>query len=188
MVFLCTLSAKAQLFPVTLNVSGNYNFSGSMADLANGSVGNFSATLTMNDLVVSNRDVYLKINMKGAGINATSNPNWMLNSPVNISGGETVMLSSFEMKDYFAYDNLVGLSPDQFNALLPEGTYTITFEVFDYNNPNVPISNKVFFNFTISHGLPPEIIFPTAANGELSSNFIFMRWTPAGRDLQSRPY
>ncbi|HOO85643.1 MAG TPA: fibronectin type III domain-containing protein, partial [Prolixibacteraceae bacterium] len=178
-MFLCSIGASAQIFPVTLNVSGNYNFSGSMADLANGSVGNFTAHLTMNDLVVSNRDVYLKINIRGGGIDATSNPNWMLNTPVNISGGETVALSSLDLKEYFSYDNLVGISPNRYNAMLPEGTYTITFEVFDYNNPNVPISNRVFFNFTISHGLPPEIVFPTAAAGELSSNFIFMRWTPA---------
>jgi hypothetical protein len=103
----------------------------------------------------------------------------MLNSPVNISGGETVALSSFELKAYFSFENLTGISTNQFNAMLPEGAYTIVFEVYDYNNPNIPISNKVFFNFSISHGLPPVIIFPTAAAGEINSTFIFMRWSPA---------
>jgi hypothetical protein len=178
-LFMVGISAKAQLFPVYLKVTGDYSFSGSIADIANGTIGKYGAVIQTNDQSVTSREVFLKITIDGMGINATTSPNWYTITPVTITKFNSIAIDKQVLKDYFDYDNLTGISPQQFTNLLPEGTYTITFEVFDYNNLTTAISNKVFFNVNVSHGTPPQVISPACGSvlGRLSS--IPIVWSPA---------
>lgn len=177
-LILLGISAKGQLYPVTLSVSGDYSFSGSIADIANGTVGNFAANIVTNDMTVSSREVFLKISIDGMGIKATTIPDGTNIEQITIGIGRPVAIDKQKLKEYFDFGNLTGISEQLFTNLLPEGTYTFTFEVFDYNNLTTAISNKVFFNVHVSHGIPPQVISPNCGS-VMKTSSVPIIWTPA---------
>lgn len=175
------IQAQGQLYPVTLSVTGDHTLSGSISDIANGTIGNFTATIITNDLNVLNREVFLKISIKGNDINASTILDTYSENNILINGGEVAYLDKNEIKKYFYRDNLENISDDQFNMILPEGSYTFTFEVYDYNNLDKAISNPVKFNVLVSQIMPPTLISPcsTTITNPVVSAPITISWSSA---------
>jgi len=119
--------------------------------------------ITMNDLSVAQRDVYLKIRLTGPGLTIMTTPGQKPLQPTTIYSSVPLDLSGADLAEFFNFDHLSfsGITRSQLevNSRLPEGEYTLNITVLDYES-NTPLSAEtpVFLHLALSD--PPSIISP----------------------------
>ena len=87
-----------------------------------------------------NRQVRLKYYFQGA-VSFVTNDFVVGASPIYLEGGFPTQLTNVELGPYFQFQNLQGINPNQYAQPLPEGIYTISFEVYDFAT-NKKLSKK----------------------------------------------
>src|SRR5690606_3163231 len=97
--------------------------------------------IVLNDLTISNRQVKLKIYFQGNGISFNTNDFVAGARPLYLEGGVPLQLTNVDLAPYFEYQNLLGLTPNQYAQPLPEGLYNIYVEVYDFATGR-KLSNK----------------------------------------------
>src|SRR5690606_19572918 len=95
-------------------------------------------TVLLGDISESGREVGLKFYIEGSsGFRAGSGDVVTGTSPLVLEGGVPLYLTQSDLSPYFRYENLQGLNPQAYGALLPEGMYQFCFEVYDWQSKRV---------------------------------------------------
>ncbi len=162
-----------------------------LSDYANAtsSVDRVTVQLILNDLTELNREVRLKVSIQGQGINAQSNDVVIGATPIFLEGGVATTLGTAELAPYFDFQNLQGISAAAYGSSLPEGPYSICFEVFDLFTGNV-VSANTCTNFVLFDNDPPFLNLPLNASGiqETNPTNIVFQWTPRHINVSNVQY
>lgn len=137
--------------------------------------------LLMTDINVSNRQVKLKLHLKGNGIDAHSTDNVIGAPTIFLDGGALRTFTNIDLSAYFDIKNLKGITQKTYSGLLPDGAYQICWEVYDFftgeqiSNPNLGCANVYLFLND-----PPFLNSPTKNQQILEQNptNIVFQWTP----------
>ncbi len=174
----CQLSS-AQIFPVQVTPQLVPPYSFKLSDYRTTTSERLYLNLLLTDTQESNRRVRLKLYFEGQGLNVQSADIISSAAPIFLDGGVNQRLTNLDLRPYFALNNLLGITPQQYGSLLPEGRYDLCFEVFDYFSGQ-PISRKSCTSAFLTLNEPPLLNLPdrgdlvTARNPQ---NIIF-NWTP----------
>jgi hypothetical protein len=119
--------------------------------------------ITLNDLSVASRDVYLKVRLTGPGLTIMTTPGQKPLQPTTIYSSVPVDLSGVDLAEFFNFDHLSfsGITRSQLevNSRLPEGSYTLNITVLDYES-NTPLSAETPLPLQLALSDPPSIISP----------------------------
>lgn len=195
-LFLFTgVAAFAQQYPVQGSLAIASPYTANLSDYANSSIQNVALNLTLTDLAMNNKRVRLKLFIQTQ--NAT-----IAQSIDNISGEPLIMLdggipqrfTNNELAHYFRLENLQGINPDGYARSLPEGIYTIGFEVYDYFTGN-KLSGRISQTFWIIINDPPLLNTPTDkskiadfTSGSGGNGGIIFNWTPRSTQVTNTEY
>jgi len=195
-LFLLTgVASFAQQYPVQGSLAIASPYPANLSDYANSNIQSLALNLTLTDLSIANKRVRLKLFIQTQ--NAT-----IAQSIDNISGEPLIMLdggipqrfTSTELAHYFRLENLQGINPDGYARSLPEGVYTIGFEVYDYFTGN-KLSGRIAQTFWIIINDPPLLNSPTDkskiadfTSGSGGNGGIIFNWTPRSSQVTNTEY
>ncbi len=147
------------------------------------------AQLLLTDLLVTNRQVRLKLYIEGNGIQAQSKDVVVGAQPLFLDGGIPLQLGSIDLAPYFEFQNLQGISAGAYANELPEGLFQFCFEVYDVLSGNV-ISNKSCTNVLLFLNDPPFLNLPTNHINLEANNpqNILFHWTPRHINVSNVEY
>ena len=140
----------------------------------------------MADLTQTNYRALVRLIIRGpGGIEISTKPGSEL-GPIFLNGGSTEILTGADVGELFRTENLnfIGLSLAEYqrNAALPEGVYQFHFEIRDFNNPNITVSNtNTGFSTAWLILNDPPILNKPQNNATLEPQTvqnIFFQWTP----------
>ena len=192
---LTSVAAFAQQYPVQGSLAIASPYPANLSDYANSNIQSLALNLTLTDLTMANKRVRLKLFIQTQ--NAT-----IAQSIDNISGEPLIMLdggipqrfTNTELAHYFRLENLQGINPDGYARSLPEGIYTIGFEVYDYFTGN-KLSGRISQTFWIIINDPPLLNSPTDkskiadfTSGSGGSGGIIFNWTPRSSQVTNTEY
>ncbi|WP_163395881.1 fibronectin type III domain-containing protein [Flavobacterium limi] len=145
--------------------------------------------IVLNDLTISNRQVKLKIYFQGNGISFNTNDFVTGARPLYLEGGVPLQLTNVDLAPYFEYQNLLGLTPNQYAQPLPEGLYNIYVEVYDFATGR-KLSNKTGTNTIIFQNDPPFLNLPLNNASFMQQNIqnIVFGWTPRSINVSNVEY
>jgi len=178
-----SLLANAQLYPVQVNTNFIPPHNVTLSSYTTTTTNKINLRLNLTDINENNLQVRLKMIITGRGLNIQSRDFVIGALPLFLNGGQSVELTSFDLRPYFELQNLVGISPQQYNRPLPDGFYKICFQVYTAATP-IPqlISNPnmgcTFVNLIIND--PPILNLPQRGEQVVLKdpvNIIF-QWTP----------
>lgn len=192
---LAGVAAFAQQYPVQGSFAIASPYPANLSDYANSNIQSLALNLTLTDLNMANKRVRLKLFIQTQ--NAT-----IAQSIDNISGEPLIMLdggipqrfTNTELAHYFRLENLQGINPDGYARSLPEGVYTIGFEVYDYFTGN-KLSGRIGQTFWIIINDPPLLNTPTDkskiadfTSGSRGNGGIIFNWTPRSSQVSNTEY
>lgn len=175
--------ANAQLYPVQVSANFVPPHNVTLSSYTTTSTNKINLRLNLTDINENNLQVRLKMKISGRGLNIQSRDFIIGATPIFLNGGQLLDLTSFDLRPYFQLNNLVGITPQQYNRPLPDGFYKICFEVYTVNTP-IPqlVSNPnmgcTFVNLIIND--PPILNLPQRGEQIVLKdpvNIIF-QWTP----------
>ncbi|MEQ8681935.1 MAG: fibronectin type III domain-containing protein [Cyclobacteriaceae bacterium] len=129
-----------------------------------------------------NLQIKFRITIEGAGITLRTSPAFMPR-PLNIQGGVPELFTGADFASYFNPDHMdfSGITRAAFkrSGQLPEGFYTFTLEVLEYNR-NVRISNQSVSYAWIVLNDPPLLNTPFNGDKLIATDpqNIMFSWTP----------
>jgi len=176
---LYTVQTTAQIYPVQVTPQIIPPYSFQLSDYTTTTQEKLFVNLLLTDAQESGRQVRLKLFVEGPSINFRSTAFVSGTTPIILNGGINNRLTNLDLQAYFNYNNLVGISPQQYAQQLPEGQYSFCFEVYDQFSGQ-RISNRSCANVYLVLNDPPLLNVPfrgdlvTAQNPQ---NIIF-NWTP----------
>ncbi|GIV38686.1 MAG: hypothetical protein KatS3mg087_1973 [Patescibacteria group bacterium] len=142
----CGQRASAQNYPIRTQVLMQPPYSPYLADYTEPATSRLQLQVIAEDISLVNYPVRLRLVIEGANISIYTRPDYKP-EPIYLQGGVPLILSGAELAPYFDAQNLIfkGIDRNEFlrEKRLPDGFYTIRFEVSDYNrdillsNPNV---------------------------------------------------
>lgn len=178
LVFLSQL-LYSQTYPVQAVPTVISPYSSKITDYSNAMVNCINLQLVTTDLLVQNRPAQLHLKIQGNGITAQSNPILSGIQPVYLNGGEILSLTSADLAGYFRYQNLQGLTTTQYSEPLPDGVYTICFQVYDVVTRKWLSQNSCATIYLMLND-PPQLNLPSNNEQIPSSDFpnIIFSWTP----------
>lgn len=184
------LSAYTQTYPVTISTQLTQPSPIYLSNYANTASINspIKVQLILNDLTIMNRQVRLKCYFQGA-VSFVSNDFVVGVSPIYLEGGFPTLLTNVELGHYFEFQNLQGINPNQYAQPLPEGIYTISFEVYDFAT-NKKLSKKSSVTTIIFQNEPPLLNLPANQAGIVEQNIqnIVFSWTPRSINVSNVEY
>ncbi|WP_298782673.1 hypothetical protein [uncultured Polaribacter sp.] len=174
-----SLFANAQLYPVQVTpvLTPPYNLK--LSSYATTTDVKLRVNILLRDVNEFNRQVRLKLIIKGQGLNIQSQQFVNGTSPIFLNGGTNQELTNLDLSSYFQLNNLVGINPIQYNRPLPDGQYNFCFEVYDFFT-NQLISNTGCFPVFLIVNDPPFLNVPQRGEQIVLKdpvNIIF-QWTP----------
>ncbi|TRX62613.1 hypothetical protein FNH22_00530 [Fulvivirga sp. M361] len=173
---------KAQRFPATTSLQLIPPYSVNLEDYASPGVDRVFVTAVFNDFSQNSWNVKFRVTIQGGGVQLQTNPDAAL-PPIRLVTGEMEQFTGADLADYFSYSNMrisgIDLGELQTRDGIPEGMYTFSIEVLDYNT-GVPISNKASVMTTLILNDPPQITLPVCGARVLDTepqNILF-QWLP----------
>ena len=172
----------AQQFPVRATTVVTPPYSIYLSDYSSPESNSLQLILQLRDLDRPEYRAKLRLTIEGQGITIRTRPGYSPN-PIILQGGIPETLTGFDLRGYLNPDNLdfIGISKSEFirSGSLPEGFYTFTIEVLDFNR-NVVVSNQAMANAWLILNDPPLVNLPF--NGEkvraTDPQNILFSWTP----------
>ncbi|WP_146608970.1 phage tail protein [Gelidibacter algens] len=173
--------AHAQLYPVQVNQSIIPPYNTQLNSYATASSVKLRLYLTMTDVNINNRQVRLKLKIKGHGLNIQST-DFVQGAPqIFLNGGMQQQLTNIDLAPYFELNNFLGISPQQYNRPLPDGTYKFCWEVYDFltgqliSSPNMGC-DTIFLLLND----PPFLNLPNRGDQltDIQPTNIIFQWTP----------
>lgn len=171
--------AYAQLYPVQLTPVFNSPYSLKLSDYATGMDTKFRLLVNPTDIMLTYRQVRLKLIIQGSRFNIQSNDFIVGQRPVFITGGSFVTLTNADIGALFRLENLQGITAAQYATGLPEGMYNFCFEMYDFVT-NQKIAQKSCAGLYLMLNDPPLLNTPQKNEQIVASDFpnIMFTWTP----------
>ncbi|WP_422091810.1 hypothetical protein [Tenacibaculum ovolyticum] len=184
-LFLFTLflsvNSYAQRFPVQVTQNILPPYSTKLNDYATSSAVKLRLNLLLTDVVANNKQVRLKLRIQGNGLDIRSVDFVAGATPIFLNGGVLQQLTNIELASYFQPNNLIGITPQQYNKPLPEGLYTFCWEVYDtFTNQQLNHPTAGCTNVYLLLNDPPFLNLPYKGDQIVAQdpmNIIF-QWTP----------
>ncbi len=178
LILYCQLS-NAQIYPVQVTPQIIPPYSFQLSDYATTTQEKLFVNLLLTDAQEFGRQVRLKLFVEGPGINFQSTDFVSGTLPIVLDGGINNRLTNLDLQAYFSYNNLVGISPQQYGQQLPEGQYRFCFEVYDQFSGQ-RISNRSCANIYLVLNDPPLLNVPFRGDLVTAQNLqnIIFNWTP----------
>jgi hypothetical protein len=184
-------TANAQTYPVTISTQLTQPSPIYLSNYANATTLNspIKVQLILNDLTIMNRQVRLKCYFSGSGASFVSKDYVIGTQPLYLEGGFPTQLTNVELAPYFEFNNIQGINPNQYAQPLPEGIYTISFEVYDFAT-NKKLSKKSSVTTIIFQNEPPFLNLPANKAGIMEQNIqnIIFSWTPRSINVSNVEY
>lgn len=184
----------AQTYPVQGSLAIASPYSCNLSDYTNANMQNLALNLTLADVMVANKRVRLKLFIQTQNaIIAQSTDNVQGEPVIMLDGGIPQRLSNTELAPYFRLENLQGMVPDTYARSLPEGVYTISFEVYDYFTGN-RLSGRIGQTFWLIINDPPLLNTPADKSkiadfaSPSGSGGIVFNWTPRSTQVSNTEY
>ncbi len=170
----------AQAYPVTAVVQTLPPFTTSLSDWTDPINNQLGATLLLNDREEPGFQVRLKVTIEGGGVLLRTNDNWVPR-PITLTYGSATQLTAMELAEYFQLDHLdfFGISRQAYldNGGLPEATYSVCIEVFDFDRANEEAASAKSCNFIQARLLdPPVITSPIGFQTPLTPQQLVVNW------------
>ena len=168
--FLCFSVAIAQQYPVQGTLAINSPYPANLSDYANPNIEKLVLNLTLTDLNLSNKRVRLKIFIQKQNSLIAQSVNMVAGeSNIVLDGGVPQRFTSIDLTRYFKAENLQGISADAYSQSLPEGVYTIGFEVYDFFTGN-KLSGRISQLFWLMLSDPPLLNMPRNRQNIIDAN------------------
>jgi hypothetical protein len=178
---LLVVGVYAQRYPVQVTQTIIPPYSTKLSDYATASDVKFRLNLLLTDVVANNKQVRLKLRIKGNGFDIQSTDFVTGASQVILNGGVLQQFTNIDLAAYFQPNNLIGISPQQYNKPLPEGMYSFCWEVYDaYTNQQLNHPTAGCSNVYLLLNDPPFLNLPYKGDQIVAQdpmNIIF-QWTP----------
>ncbi|WP_437822903.1 hypothetical protein [Tenacibaculum mesophilum] len=178
---LLVVGVYAQRYPVQVTQTIIPPYSTKLSDYATASDVKFRLNLLLTDVVANNKQVRLKLHIKGNGFDIQSTDFVTGASQVILNGGVLQQFTNIDLAAYFQPNNLIGISPQQYNKPLPEGMYSFCWEVYDaYTNQQLNHPTAGCSNVYLLLNDPPFLNLPYKGDQIVAQdpmNIIF-QWTP----------
>lgn len=169
----------SQIYPVQAVPVVLSPYSSKLSDYSNPMVNRINLQLITTDLLVTNRPALLFVKIQGNGITAQSAPVLSGINPIYLNGGEILSLTSADIAGYFRFQNLQGLTTTRYSDPLPDGVYTICFQVYDLMTKKWLSQNSCATVYLMLND-PPQLNLPSNNEQIPSTDFpnIVFSWTP----------
>ncbi|MCO7184905.1 hypothetical protein NH341_05675 [Tenacibaculum sp. XPcli2-G] len=178
---LLVVGVYAQRYPVQVTQTIIPPYSTKLSDYATASDVKFRLNVLLTDVVANNKQVRLKLHIKGNGFDIQSTDFVAGASQVILNGGVLQQFTNIDLAAYFQPNNLIGISPQQYNKPLPEGMYSFCWEVYDaYTNQQLNHPTAGCSNVYLVLNDPPFLNLPYKGDQIVAQdpmNIIF-QWTP----------
>jgi hypothetical protein len=185
-----TQVSYTQTYPVTISTQLTQPSPIYLSNYANTASINspIKVQLILNDLSIMNRQVRLKCYFQGA-VSFVTNDFVVGAAPIYLEGGFPTQLTNVELGSYFEFQNIKGINPNQYGQPLPEGIYTISFEVYDFAT-NKKLSKKSSVTTVIFQNEPPFLNLPANKAEIVEQNIqnIIFSWTPRSINVSNVEY
>ncbi len=172
----------SQQYPVQVTTTLTPPYSLYLSDYTAIGSNNLQVLVNLLELDRPNLQIKFRITIEGAGITLRTSPAFMPR-PLNIQGGVPELFTGADLTSYFNPDHLdfTGITRAAFkrSGQLPEGFYTFTLEVLEYNR-NVRISNQSISYAWIVLNDPPLLNTPFNGDKLIATDpqNIMFSWTP----------
>lgn len=170
----------SQIFPINVTPQVIPPYSLKLSEYSTSVSDKIILNLLLTDITESNRQVNLKFFVENnAGLSIQSTDVVIGANPIFLDGGIPLRLSNLDLQAYFEFQNLRGISPQQYSVPLPEGLYRFCFEVYDAKSGQ-QISRKSCTAVYLVLNDPPFLNLPNRGEQVLMrdpQNIIF-QWTP----------
>lgn len=145
--------------------------------------------IILNDFEIANREIRLKTYFTGSGLNFQSNDIVVGASPLFLEGGVPLVLTNAELAPYFEFNNISGISPNQYGNAIPEGAYQFCVEVYDVLTGS-RLSNKSCAVSVVFQNEPPFLVLPRNKTNvdEVNPQYIVFQWTPRSINVSNVEY
>ncbi|MFL0112491.1 hypothetical protein V2594_06615, partial [Tenacibaculum maritimum] len=112
-------------------------------------------------------------------------------SPIFLNGGVSNQYTNIDLSSYFEPNNLIGITPRQYQKSLPEGVYTFCWEVYDaFTNEQLNHPTLGCSNIYLLLNDPPFLNVPYKGDQVVAQdpmNIIF-QWTPRHANASNVSY
>ncbi len=187
-VFISTV-LYSQTYPVQVTPQLIPPYSLKMSDYATTTSEKLYTNILLTDVNEVGRRIRLKMYIEGQGLSITTQDVIAGETPIYLDGGINLRLSNLDLQAYFQLNNLVGITPGQYNAPLPNGGYDFCFEVYDYFT-NRKLSSKSCTTVYLLQNDPPILNLPfkdNIVNATNPQNILFT-WTPRHSNVSNVQY
>ncbi|WP_425658301.1 fibronectin type III domain-containing protein [Tenacibaculum ascidiaceicola] len=187
-VFISTV-LYSQTYPVQVTPQLIPPYSLKMSDYATTTSEKLYTNILLTDVNEVGRRIRLKMYIEGQGLSITTQDVIAGETPIYVDGGINLRLSNLDLQAYFQLNNLVGITPGQYNAPLPNGGYDFCFEVYDYFT-NRKLSAKSCTTVYLLQNDPPILNLPfkdNIVNATNPQNILFT-WTPRHSNASNVQY
>ncbi len=190
MVLSLILAARllsAQTYPVQVTTTLIPPYSPVLSYYTAADANNLQVIIHVMELDRRDLRAKLRVTIEGAGVRLYTSPAYVPPALV-LQGGVPEMLSGFDIRGYLNPNNLIfeGITRAEFikSGKLPEGFYTFTIEVLEYNR-SVRISNQSRANAWVVLNDPPLINFPFSGDKLRTTDPQNISFSWVGRHLAS---
>lgn len=189
--WLMALTGFAQTFPVTISTQINQPSPIYWSNYADATTSNspIKIQIVLNDLTISNRQVRIKCYWQGNGISFMNNDFVVGAQPLFLEGGVPLQLTNVNLAPYFEFQNIIGITPNQYAQAMPEGIYTFSVEVYDVATGQ-KLSRKSNVTAVIFQNEPPLLNLPLNKARIMQQNIqnIVFSWTPRQINVSNVEY
>ena len=176
---LASIQSFAQIYPVQVTPQMVPPYSLKLSEYQTTASEKLFVNLLLTDAQETNRQVRLKMYIEGQGLNIETVDFVTGAPPIFLDGGINQRISNIDIRPYFNYSNLTGITYNQFNESLPDGVYNFCFEVYDVFSGQ-QISQKSCTSAYLILNDPPFLNVPgdgDLVTAQTPQNIIF-NWTP----------
>ncbi len=182
--------AFAQIAPVSSRTTFRPPYSAQLSEWSE----KVSLSLLLRDLSVANGSVFVRLHLESSRISMETSPS-VFSRVFHLDGGVPLLIDGDELRDLFKPENLVfsGISASEFvrnGARLPEGSYKLWFEVFEWDSKLKVSAAEHFANIYLFDIEPPALNLPTNNSLMIAENpqRILFSWTPRHLHAQSNGF
>lgn len=191
LLLLVGITGFSQTFPVSISTQINQPSPIYWSNYADATTSNspIKMQIVLNDLTIANRQVRIKCYWQGNGISFMNNDFVVGAQPLFLEGGVPLQLTNVNLAPYFEFQNIVGITPNQYAQAMPEGIYTFSVEVYDVATGQ-KLSRKSTVTAVIFQNEPPLLNLPLNQVSIMQQNIqnIVFSWTPRQINVSNVEY
>jgi hypothetical protein len=191
-----TTKVSAQVYPINSSVVIIPPTPNSFVDFTAPGSEKIRCVLVLNDLTQPTYQVRLRLKVEYNGrLVMYTNPVYVPQNIITLTAGQPEVLTGADLSEVFNPNNLIfqnGFNSNQFalNATLPEGAYKICIAAYDYNRPDLQLSNEGCNLTFIQKREPPQINMPACGSyvRPLEPQFINFSWSSRNPVIENGTY